>query len=622
MGLFTDPYEWAYRAHDTFVSALSDEFRGHFVHDLRRGEARVVVYGESQVGKTSLILDLMGVSEDQFHRVSGVLRGTRTSGESATASAMQYRRSMDGGWRVFRSGQSDSMPLDDEAAASALASIRDEMEAGVLDPGEVNVVAIPADCFQDGGGLPVAMLDLPGANAANERERTHVHEVASRYVSTADLVLLVGRGDWLSFLKPDRLQVPGIEDWQLMPWRFRVVFTHAYTLDSIQNALRRHSGPLSVAALRRMFVEQVATFNHIQGDISPMVYPLEFGDSWLAAGGGTDNVKALVAPLNEALKEELKSDIAMACADHARLRSALNAHHAAERVGERRIEECERALHTTGMKRSRAESKLEAVEAGLVVAVQELEKCKAGGFGSLSKKTLVKRLIEGARLEVAWDCKKRPLERLQDWRYALTRAAQEWRPKSFSAEEYRAFWRPVFRISDLTSSVDSLMDSRIDELYRIASPGLFKQLITREATREERLRAQCLKLQGEVDGLVQETWASECAKRVERRMVEVDRAVQAVHGGQNALKLRKQEVARLSKELKTLEDGLVALHARVGRDRRIARQFHKFLSKEYARARRSSLRRCGTVESPFSAFAELIHLVRIGRARGAIGAEW
>lgn len=58
----------------------------------------MVVFGKTQVGKTTLLMDLMGVSPAAMERVSTALRGGRAHGHSATATTMEYRRSEDQRW--------------------------------------------------------------------------------------------------------------------------------------------------------------------------------------------------------------------------------------------------------------------------------------------------------------------------------------------------------------------------------------------------------------------------------------------------------------------------------------------------------------------------------------------
>ena len=58
-------------------------------------EKLVVVFGKPQTGKTTLILSLMGVSEEKLADVSKVLRAGTPKGDSSTSTAIIYQRSDD-----------------------------------------------------------------------------------------------------------------------------------------------------------------------------------------------------------------------------------------------------------------------------------------------------------------------------------------------------------------------------------------------------------------------------------------------------------------------------------------------------------------------------------------------
>lgn len=95
-----DQLNWAFRAYKRFVDSLSKEVRERLKPKDHKQEAYVVVFGKTQVGKTTLIMDLMGVSEEAMDRVSNVLRGGRPAGKSATATVMEYKRSVDEFWHL------------------------------------------------------------------------------------------------------------------------------------------------------------------------------------------------------------------------------------------------------------------------------------------------------------------------------------------------------------------------------------------------------------------------------------------------------------------------------------------------------------------------------------------
>jgi hypothetical protein len=73
-GLPQQSYAWAFEAYDRFVETLSPEVRQHLGE--RREDSYMVVFGRTQVGKTTLILKLLGLPAQAVRAVSTVLRGT------------------------------------------------------------------------------------------------------------------------------------------------------------------------------------------------------------------------------------------------------------------------------------------------------------------------------------------------------------------------------------------------------------------------------------------------------------------------------------------------------------------------------------------------------------------
>lgn len=327
--------EWAHRAHRKLVESLSEQTRAHFVRGDSNGDAYVVVFGRTQVGKTTLLLELMGLVGKDLKRVGTVLRGGRDFGHSATATTMEYRRNRADRWRIGIDGAERDLDGDDGMIV-ALADLRARMSRRQLDIKDPVVVWIPSSCFPTGDSAPqVRMLDLPGDSPADQAEQDHVRHMARTYVPHADLVLLVGRGDDLSFLQTDALSLPGIADWQFMPRRFRVVTTYSFTPQSVRDQARRQQGAADAGFFRRRLIEQLRTFGlklDAQAASPDLYFPLEFGDSWERAGMQEDGLFEQLQPMISVLKQELHEAIAASTTELSRLYSALDVDYAVNKL--------------------------------------------------------------------------------------------------------------------------------------------------------------------------------------------------------------------------------------------------------------------------------------------------
>jgi energy-coupling factor transporter ATP-binding protein EcfA2 len=326
--------EWAHRAHRRFLAGLDERTRSCFAdHD---GEASVVLFGRTQVGKTTLLLHLLGVDPAHTSDVSTLLRGGRASGQSATSTAMQYQRSPDHNWRLVIDGAERVLTVD--ALVDELADIRRAVETGCFDARDPVTVFIPGHLFASGenAGPGVRILDLPGDNPRDAAEAAHVRQIAERYVPHADLILIVGKADDLSFLNPRSFQLPGIRDWRFTPTRFRIITTYSFSLQSLVDWATRQSA-LDAGTFRTRLMEQLGTHAiTLSADArDPRLYfPLEFGDSWDGMQRDDSVLYAKMNPVVAQLMDELRDDIANAAQPHGRIRQAAYAHIVAARIKE------------------------------------------------------------------------------------------------------------------------------------------------------------------------------------------------------------------------------------------------------------------------------------------------
>lgn len=330
--------EWAFRAYDRLVKTLSSDVQDRIQLRESNAEPYVVIFGKTQVGKTTLLLDLMGIDLQQMATLSQVLRGGREAGKSATATAMEYRRSTDARWGLSVQSKKRWFTSDD-AMAQALAQLRQQMERGELVVDSPCIVHIPGRFFRiQTSGVPgVRILDLPGDNPANMQEQKHVNQMAKTYLPFADLVLLIGRGDDLSFLQPEVITLPGIEDWQAMPHRFRIVTTYSYSAQSVKTLIRNDPA-FDITQLRQRLIEQIERFNSLSDAAKDrnLYFPLEFGCSWLSMAENDTALYARVAPMVSRLRSELLEQIATSTSPLGRLRSALDTHLSVKYIQEKK----------------------------------------------------------------------------------------------------------------------------------------------------------------------------------------------------------------------------------------------------------------------------------------------
>ena len=334
--------DWAFRAYGRLIQTLSEDVQEKLSLKDEAAQPYVVIFGKTQVGKTTLLLDLMGIAAEQMPIISEVMRGGREQGKSATATTMEYRASLGEYWGLTIPGESAPRLLDsDQEMKRALGQLREVMESGQLVAESPCVVHIPKRFFDTANSRAtnVRILDLPGDNPANEQEQKHVNQMATTYLPFADLILLVGRGDDLGFLKPEVIKLPGIEDWQAMPHRFRIVTTYSYTAQSVKDILRNDDAA-DESVLRRRLIQEIERFgalNEAARD-EALYFPLEFGNSWTGVQATEPELHQRMSPIITRLRAELLNQIAKATTPMGRLRSTLNTHHSVKYIQKKKTE--------------------------------------------------------------------------------------------------------------------------------------------------------------------------------------------------------------------------------------------------------------------------------------------
>lgn len=343
-------FDWAHRAYDAYCTGLPLEVR----EQLRKpsGEAFIILYGPTQVGKTTLILTMLQLSEDGHARVGKTLRGKRPKGESSTAVATQYRRSKDEKWSLSWQGRHITVSSDEEMA-NELEQLRRSMMEGTIEASDdYCTINIPLSYFkpQEGEGAQkvIRILDLPGIEADNAQEKEYVRAISRKFVPIATLTLLVSKADDLGFFFKGLEGVPEIQHWTHIPSRFRVVTTYSFTPETVRKTVKKKQG--NIKAYQQELIAQIETFGALpeRAKKEDLYYPLEFGTSWQES-----NLRKDTPALDEMIQQEFKrlyDDIAQADDPLNYLLSVLDSQGCAEAFYEKRSKVLNDKINTVSKK--------------------------------------------------------------------------------------------------------------------------------------------------------------------------------------------------------------------------------------------------------------------------------
>ncbi|RKG39412.1 MULTISPECIES: P-loop NTPase family protein [Acinetobacter] len=275
--LYSQRDQWATKAYQDFLDQVDPDLEADLT---RSDQITIVVYGSTQVGKTTLILKLLRIKDDCIGEVSKPLRGGREIGKSSTVMPIRYRKSVDDQWH-FRDSQNKS--IDVNTVDEYFGKLREAVEQGKSWKKEIIDVHIPNKYFYldaDQKPLDIRILDLPGIQARDENEQKHVEEIARIYATTADIVLLVGRLDDLSFLHPERLVLNEFKSWTSQLNRFRVVLTYSFSPVTVLDYVKANKECFDLYSFKQRITEQLCTHDFINSnEYKEIIFPLEFGRS-------------------------------------------------------------------------------------------------------------------------------------------------------------------------------------------------------------------------------------------------------------------------------------------------------------------------------------------------------
>jgi hypothetical protein len=627
--LRSEKLEWAYRAYRRFIAELSDDVSRH----LKDGESArapyVVVFGMTQVGKTTLLLELMGLGIEAQARVGKVLRGGRETGKSATATTMEYRRSPDRDWR-FDDGTGIRRIAGDGEMCVALGELRQRMSERRLLAEAPVVVSIPEDCFEPGSdGLATRMLDLPGDNPADEVERKHVEQMAARYVPHADLILLVGRGDHLSFLNPEVLTLPSIEDWQYVPNRFRVITTYSYTPETVQKFARDHDGELRAEHFRARLLEQIATFGLT---LSPdaarpeRYFPLEIGQSWKAMLDEDSEIAQRVAPIVKELKARLHEDIRNSATEAARFRNALDVHVVTRRKREARIKEGKTARAALRAAIKPAETTAEQALNGKQEAARRAQAAKA----LLAKRAAVEKELADALVfdatehvegvDSARTNTSALFSRINDASAWLRQRFLDASPSGSDARKFFGSSRPdlaaqadkVKRIADdeFSTLIARMNGYSLDEYYPTWSNSFSDD--------KSRLKQDIQDAAEKTAALSRNLWRKHVAKRVAELEAEATAADSEAASLEQIARQQQRKCDKLRSQSAKVREDLSHALARLKGDKETAARFGTMLDEEYLAELRQRRVRLAAAKQPADALLTLLSVADLGEERKKI----
>lgn len=230
---------------DNTVSSIRDKLLfkpSLMIENAAKEEKLVVIYGPPQIGKTTLILQLLGIAEQYQRDIYDVLRAGVPKGNSSTSTAIIYQQ-CDGERFGMKYGKINDIGGDieffkEQELKEKLRYVRSSVESNQARK-DILYIYIPKKFFFNKAEKysNINILDLPGDGSRNLRERSHVNQLMKKYMAIASVNIIVCKANEIQSLED--LVLPINVDWRNLPHKYIVVITNSYGQGTIKKYFKQ-----------------------------------------------------------------------------------------------------------------------------------------------------------------------------------------------------------------------------------------------------------------------------------------------------------------------------------------------------------------------------------------------
>lgn len=219
--LFIKKEDWQRKTFEMIKNDLISAKDNRFIrYDNSEENHLVMIYGKSQVGKTTLILNMIGLKSEHFSEVYETLRAGVPRGNSSTSTAIIYAKSINEQYgcaltSINSLSSKDTCFFDKMGMVSHLEKIRQQVESNKVAPDSILFIYIPKNYFiQDSMSNSISIMDMPGIESRNHKEDIHVQNLMTKYIPISSVCIIACRSNDIQSL--ETLVLPNHLEWKRM----------------------------------------------------------------------------------------------------------------------------------------------------------------------------------------------------------------------------------------------------------------------------------------------------------------------------------------------------------------------------------------------------------------------
>ena len=285
--LFKERDFWQKDAFDRIKASLLTARDNAFLqYDGMQESYLVVVYGPSQIGKTSLILKLIGIRDGKcFQKVSQTLRTKEiTRGNSSTSTAILYARSDTEQYALAVESEpgkvAEKLFFSNEKELEAkLIEVRSRVVKNRESARSILHIDIPRQFFtEETAAENLYVMDLPGVGSKTEGEAAHVQKLMRNYLPVAQVCLVVCTAYTIQSLE---VQTDLEPYWREKPGQYIVAATKAFSLGTVKDYFKKPRQQREKSFYDFvMETYKTETGKYLGGTSKVEVFPVELADSF------------------------------------------------------------------------------------------------------------------------------------------------------------------------------------------------------------------------------------------------------------------------------------------------------------------------------------------------------